>query len=311
MRSWLFLIVSFLFTACSWFHSEKVVIRAHGISFGEKYYSARLIEKLKTVDGPSIKDTSVVLTLKSALTEELLVEAALYSWAQTQNIQFTEKQLTDYLSQQLGNSETSLGEFILEANPSMNLLRDAIYIQMIQAALLQSLKDSVVITEDDLKTFYEEQKAKMGKAEIQLRQIVVAEDHEADTLLAALKSGKTTFEAAEKKFSIFRNYKENDELSWIGAKDSSLFTPLENASVGLFPRVLSSHMGFHIVKVVRTRKGAIQSFAALRPSLELAYKEKKGHEVYLQWVHDHVKKETAMIDEQYLLSLTAEYQETF
>ena len=143
---------------------------------------------------------------------------------------------------------------------------------------------------------------------MQIRQIVVAEERGRHSPAAVRKNH---VEAAEKKFSLFRNYKPDADLPWVRPKDSAMLAPLENAPVGLYGKILKSHVGYHIVKVVRTRKDAIQSFAALRPTLEKEYKEKKAQQVYLQWLHDRVKTEAATIDEPRLRALTAEYQETF
>ncbi|MCB9072634.1 MAG: hypothetical protein H6623_03365 [Bdellovibrionaceae bacterium] len=291
---------------CSWFHREHTVIAAHGISFSDTYFSARLIEKLKNVDGTTIKDPLVIRTLKTALTEELLVEATLYGWAKKNNISFSDKEINDFLHQQLGDSAA-----LMEAQSATNLVRDAVYIQLIQARVAKTFSDGVVPTEEALKTLYSQHQKVATMPRMKLRQIVVAEEHEADTLFAAIKSGKTSFEEAEKKFSLLQGFRPDDELPLINPRDSGLFAPLEKVGVGLYPRILKSHLGYHLVKVVHVKKDATQSFAALRPSLEIEYKRQRGQELYLQWLHDHAKKDTAVIDEPRLLSITAEYQETF
>jgi hypothetical protein len=299
-----------LFTACSFFRKEATIITSHGTRFGENYYSARLVEKLKNVDATSIKDPSVLKVLKEALTEELIVEGALYSWARTNNVHFTDDQLVQHLRLQVG-SDTTLKSEVEEAQPSMNLLRDTIYVQLIRGQLRASLEATVKPTDDQLKKHLEVIRQSLERPKIQMRQIIVAEEHEARTLLQSLREKKISFEDAAKKFSLLRSYKSDDDLPWIDPKDSSFLANFANASPGLQPKVYSTPAGYHLVHIVRVKKSANQSFAALRPQVETAYKQKAGEELYLQWLKDQVKTGAILIDQPRIMALTAEYRESF
>lgn len=304
-------LVCFLFlSACSFFRKEATVITSHGTAFGERYYSARLVEKLKTVDGPSIKDPAVLKVLKEALTEELVVEGALYSWARANNVSFNSEQLLNHLKLQVGDSAELKGT-ANDASPTMDLLRDAVYVQLIRGELRSRLTSSVTATDEDLKKFHEEIRKDFDRPKIQLRQIVLAEEHEANTMMQNLREKKISFEDAEKKFSLSRSYKKEDELPWLDPKDSTFLSQFLSASPGLQSKIYQTPAGFHIVYIIHVKKNANQPFAALRPQLEVAYKQKRGEELYLQWLKDQVKTENVSVDQSRLLGLTAEYQESF
>lgn len=309
-----FLLLLFLFAlflpGCQWFRNDHVVISSHGTEYGERYYSARLIEKLKNVDGTSIKDTAVIKVLKEALTEELIIEGALFSWARAHKIEFSKEQLLEHLRSQVSGDVTLEGS-LHEAAPSMNLLRDAVYIQLIRSALRAQLTLKVTTSEPELLKHFEDIRKELERPKIQLRQIVLAEEHEATTLLQSLREKKISFEDAEKKFSVVRGMKKTEDLPWIDINDSSFLASLANASPGLQNRVLQSSMGFHIVNVVQVKKSANQPFAALRPLVESSYKRKRGDELYLQWLRDQVKTGNISVDQSRLMALTAEYQESF
>lgn len=298
------------FSGCSFFRKEATVITSHTTAFGERYFSARLVEKLKNVDGPSIKDTTVIKVLKEALVEELVVEGALYNWARTNSVQFTNDQLLQHLKLQVGD-DAELEATVSAATPTTNLLRDAIYVQLIRGELRSRLTNSVVVTDDALKKYYEDVRKDFDRPRLQIRQVVLAEEHEANTMMQNLRDKKITFEDAEKKFSLARNFKKDDELPWLDPKDSSFLSQFSSASAGLQPKIYQTAAGFHIVNIIRVKKNANQPFAALRPQLELAYKQKMGEELYLQWLKDQVKTENVSVDQSRLMALTAEYQESF
>lgn len=300
----------FSLSACSFFRKEATVITSHNTAFGERYFSARLVEKLKTVDGPFIKDSAVIKVLKETLVEELIIEGALYNWARTNSIQFTNEQLLQHLKLQVGK-EAALESSVAAATPTMNLLRDALYVQLIRGKLRTHLTGSVVITDDALKKYHATAGKDFARPRLQVRQIVLAEEHEAKTILQSLLGKKITFEDAEKKFSLSRNFKKDGELPWLDPKDSSFLAQFVSAPLGLQPKIYQTAAGFHLVNIIRVKKNANQPFAALRPQLELAYKEKVGEDLYLQWLKDQVKTENVSVDQSRIMALTAEYQESF
>lgn len=306
VRFFLFLFLSSL-SSCAWFRKETVVVSSHGIDFGERYYSARLVEKLKNVDGPSIKDPALLLALKTALTEELIIEGALFAWAKYKNIHFSDQDLQAYLYRQVGEG-MDLKTVIHEAAPTTNLLRDAIYIQLIHKKLQKHLITSAPPTDVELMNYYEKNKALFDQVKIDFRQIVLAEEHEATTLLQHLIEKKISFVHAEKKFSIVTDPKVRPSVD---SKSSPLASQLSNSNPGLQSRVFQSPHGFHIIHVLRVKKGAAQAFAALRPHVLTHYKRERGAELYLQWQRDQVKNGSISVNQSRIMALTAEYQESF
>ncbi len=311
IRSLLFALLCVLnLTACHLFRKEATVVSSHGTAFGERYYSARLVEKLKNVDGPSIKDPAVIKTFKEALTEELIVEGALYAWARANNVHFSDEQLLDYLRTQVGGTAV-LSTEVHEAQPSMNLLRDAIYVQLVRRQLQAELVKGVAPSEDDLKKHFEVIRKNLERPRIRIRQILLAEEHEANTLLQNIREKKITFTDAEKKFSVIRGFKPDEELPWVDASETTFLHQFSSAPIGLQGKVYQTSVGYHLVSIVGVKKNANQPFAALRPQVESSYKQKKGEELYLQWLEDQVKTGDIAVDQPRLMAITAEYQESF
>lgn len=286
------------------------MVASHDTQFGERYFSARLVEKLKNVEGTAMKDPAVVKTFKESLVEELIVEGALYSWARKNKVHFSDQQLLDYLRAQVG-TESSLSSGVTEGQPSMNLLRDALYVQLIRGQLRASLTEKVQPSDEELKHHYEVIRKDLERPRLRLRQILVAEEHEANTLLQNIREKKISFIDAEKKFSLIRGFKADEELPWIDASETTFLHQFSNAPIGLQSKVYQTSVGYHLVSIVGVKKNANQPFAALRAQVETSYKQKRGEELYLQWLEDQVKTGNISVDQPRLMALTAEYQESF
>jgi hypothetical protein len=209
-----------------------------------------LIEKLKMMDGPAIKDTALTKVFKEALTEELIVEGALFSWARANNIAFSDVELTKKLQEQMGIS-ANLQSNIQGASPSLNLLRDAIYVQLIQEKLRQKLIADEPPTEQQLKLYYEKNASQFSRPKVQMKQIVVTEEAAAQTLLQNLREKKISFDAAEKKFSTVNHLTADNVAPFYEATSTHFVSQLLNAPIGLQNRIYQSPAGFHIVFVLQ------------------------------------------------------------
>lgn len=296
--------------SCSWLRKDATIIVSNGTNYGERYFAARLIEKLKTVDGPSIKDPALLKTFKEALTEELIIEGALFSWARAHGVSFSDQELQRQLQDQVGQN-SDLHADVSGAAPSMNLLRDTLYLQLIQKKLQTHLLSESPATDTELKLFFEKHKTLFDKPKVQFRQIVLNTEDEAKTLLQHLRDNKLSFEDAEKKFSLIREYKPDAEIPFYDATGNGLVPQLLGAPQGLQSRIYSLPSGFHLIKILQIKKNTNQSFDALRPSVLTVYNQKRANDLYLQWLRDHVKTKSVIIDHARLLALKAEYQESF
>lgn len=143
---------------------------------------------------------------------------------------------------------------------------------LVRALMSQYLKDNPV-TEDALQKEYEAIKAEQGqRQEYKLRHILVKDEQEAQTLTQAIKSGKTTFEAAAKKDSIDTGSGRNGgELGW---GPTSNYVPefaqaVESMKKGqLSEKPVQTQFGWHIIQVEDVRPMTFPPFDEVKPQLE-------------------------------------------
>ncbi len=155
-----------------------------------------------------------------------------------------------------------------------------------------SVKKSIVLNEDDLKTYYKENATKLaGKAERRASHILIAApksmsaaDREkarqkAEALLAQVKKAPATFADVAKKNS-------EDPGSAEKGGDLDFFTrgamvkPVEDAvfdmKVGDISNVVTTDFGFHIIKLTDVREPKVRSFEEMRPELEAELKTQQA-----------------------------------
>ena len=107
-----FVAFSLLLTSCSFFTKNEPLIKVGDIAFSKSYFSERLVEKLKNVDGLHIKNKDLISSLSNQLEKELIQEAFFFLWAQKNKLQIDASDMSAYLGTQATTSQGSPTDFI-------------------------------------------------------------------------------------------------------------------------------------------------------------------------------------------------------
>lgn len=133
---------------------------------------------------------------------------------------------------------------------------------LVQAMIRHDLKDNP-ITDDELKTRFDQEVMKTHKTEYQVRHILVKNEDEARDIIKQLKK-KGSFENLAKKHSIdVQSGKNGGSLGWInqGMVVPEFFegvSRLEKGAVSSEP--VKSDFGWHVIKVEDTRAAKIPTY---------------------------------------------------
>lgn len=133
---------------------------------------------------------------------------------------------------------------------------------LVQAMIRHDLKDNP-ITDEELKTRFDQEVMKTHKAEYQVRHILVKDEDEARGIIKQLKN-KGNFETLAKKHSIdVQSGKNGGSLGWInqGMVVPEFFegvSRLEKGAVSSEP--VKSDFGWHVIKVEDTRAAKIPTY---------------------------------------------------
>jgi len=305
----LFLASFVLLASCSLFKRDQIVIEVGDVKFSKEYFSKRFVEKLKNLDGLHVKDVSVTQSFSSALTQELIVEGYLYTWAAKNKVSFSRADVVAYLREYLASSDGFENDFLFEARPSKNLLEDSVKVQLIKNRLMKTLEDRLLVGEDEISAYYKANPGIYNEKKIHLAQIFLEKEADADMILKFLKSG-TPFEDLAKKYSLSPEGKNGGDMGWVGTEGNAHMVPLMSAPVGVVMKPFKSPQGYHLYKIIGFKKTTNQPLAEVKDHVIHDIKEKKLADAYLLWLEEQVKTVRVETNEGIIQSLNPSYQET-
>jgi parvulin-like peptidyl-prolyl isomerase len=303
------LIAFFILSGCSFFSKNDVIVKVGDISFSEKYFADRLLEKLKNVDGLHIKNKDLIGQLSEQLEKELIEEAFFFQWAQKKNLQIDRSDLVAFIGTQGTMNNGAPTDFIFEAAPTQNLLQNHIRLQIIKNHLFASFEKNLNVSEDEILALFKEKSPILSPAKIHLKQILISNEEDAQAVLQKILSG-ASFEDMAKKFSLSPEGAIGGELNWIDVTSTPQLKQLLSYNPGLINKIFSGPGGFYIYKIIESKKASVQSYQQVKEELRKTLIEKKRSQAYLQWLEEQVKTTKVLSNEKLIRTITSHYQET-
>src|SRR5690606_14172345 len=147
-------------------------------------------------------------------------------------------------------------------------------------ALMSDYLKKHPVTDADIQTEYDEiKKAQEGRQEYKLRHILVKEEQAAKDIIAAIKSKKTTFDAAAKKDSIDPGSgAKGGDLGW---GPSSNYVPefaqaVEKLKKGQITETpVQTQFGWHVIQVDDARPVSLPDLNDVKPQIEEMLRQEK------------------------------------
>jgi peptidyl-prolyl cis-trans isomerase D len=163
---------------------------------------------------------------------------------------------------------------------------------------IESIKKSISVNEADLKTYYEQNAAKLsGTEERKASHILIAAaktasgserdkaKKQAEELLSQLKKAPATFAEVAKKSS-------QDSASAVNGGDLGFFArgamvkAFEDAAFAMQPKqisdVVESDFGYHIIQLQEIKAPKTKSYAEMRPEIEAELKKQQAQKKYAE-----------------------------
>ena len=151
-----------------------------------------------------------------------------------------------------------------------------------QMAMREVMKDAVV-TEDDIKNFYEEHKQQFTKGEtVRAKHILTDSKEKCNEIFAAIQNGETSFEEAAKSHSSCPSGAKGGDLGEFGKGqmvkefEEAAFT----AEIGAIVGPVQTQFGYHLIKVEEKKDTAVASFEEVKASIRNQLMQQKQNQVY-------------------------------
>lgn len=170
-----------------------------------------------------------------------------------------------------------------------NNLREELLIKKI---VNTTIENSVRITFEETKDYYEKHLEDFKHPRmVQVRQIFTQTREDMEKILGLLKNGKSMQELA-KEYSIAPEAEKGGMLGWVaeGELDETIDKFIFSLKKGKVSKILESPYGFHLFKIIDTKKEGIKEFPEAAREIELIISRDKREIMFKKWL-DSLKKQ--------------------
>ena len=168
-----------------------------------------------------------------------------------------------------------------ETEEFKNIMTNAKRDILAQMAMREVLKD-VEVSEEELKTFYDENQAHYEKAPtVSAKHILVADEDKCKEILAEIEGGKT-FELAAQAYSTCPSGQRGGDLGEFGK--GQMVPEFEQAAfeaeIGQVVGPVKTQFGFHLIKVEKKNEGTVSPFEEVKESIRKTLVQQKQGQLY-------------------------------
>ena len=233
--------------------------------------------------------------LSTAFSPAALSDVSLNAFYERREVQVSRFNPADYAGK-VNPSDAEI-EAYYQANPSQFQALESASIEYVVLDL-DTVKKSITLNEADLKSYYEQNAARLsGKEERRASHILInapkdmpADDRKkaretADMLLAQVRKAPDTFaEAARKNSQDTGSAPNGGDLDFFAR--GAMVKPFEDAAFALnkgdISDVVESDFGFHIIRLTDVKTPKQRSFEELRPSMEADLKTQQAQRKFAE-----------------------------
>ena len=155
--------------------------------------------------------------------------------------------------------------------------------KIVMAKLIKNeVEDKIVVTEDEMKKFYDEHKDEFKTPEMwRASHILVADEKEAKAMLDELAKG-AKFEDLARAHSIDATASRGGDVGYFRA--GQLIPDFEKAclklDVGQTSGIVQTQFGYHIIKLTDKKEPGVKSYEEAKRAIEAELKKKKRSELF-------------------------------
>jgi foldase protein PrsA len=227
----------------------------------------------------------------AASVEQLIADKIVASEAKKEKVTITDKELNaeiDKLKESYGGEEV-FDQMLVSNNTTLDALKEELKSYL---TLRKLLVPQIEITENELKTYFEENKESLGEAEqVKASHILVEDEATAKEIKQKLTDGADFAELA-KEYSTDEGTKENGgELGFFAR--GTMVTEFDDVAFALPLNEISDPVktdyGYHIIKVEEKKEGKEANFDDSKAEIKETLIDQKLESEYSTWLEEKKK----------------------
>ncbi|MDQ0976484.1 foldase protein PrsA [Neobacillus niacini] len=269
-----------------------VLILAIGVSLSFALPKDKAVAK---VDGEAINKDELydvmVEQYGAATVEQLIADKIVASEAKKEKVTITDKELNeevDKLKESYGGEEV-FNQMLESNNTTVDALKDDLKNYL---TIRKLLEPQIKITDEELQTYFDENKDSFGEAEqVKASHILVADEATANEIKQKLADGADFAELA-KEYSTDEGTKENGGELGFFAK-GTMVTEIDDVAFTLPVNEISDPVktdyGYHIIKVEEKKEAKEANFDDSKKEIKETLIQQKMETEYSTWLEEKKK----------------------
>ncbi len=288
--------------------AARTIVEVNGKTLTAKDFAGQLAEKLRPHSAISAKDQHVVASAKESIIRDFVIRVITEDWANEKGIMVKAEDLDAYINGIRASYPDDLAfqQVLAEEGLSFKDWRERISFSLLQQVVIQQIKSQAQEpAEEELLKFYNANKSEFQTPEqYKLRQIVLANETDADSVLAKLKSSGD-FEALAKQYSVTPEAKNGGDLGYVERGVLDVFDQAIKIGRGR-TGILKTAYGYHIIENLGRRPAQTSPFSEVKSQIRRRLLENREQAVYSKWLEERVRLAKVFRDEALLRSLKVE-----
>ncbi len=282
--------IFFIFTHCSFFQKDPVVLQINSKTWTTKEFSKLLAKKILYFSIQDVQDQNTLDKIKDRLIGDLIVQEIIQNWANKNNIKVSKKELNQEIQKiiQQYPTQEAFYSYIKTIKTEKKEWQNSIRSNLLSKKIVQHInKDSTEPNEKEIEEFYRKNPLLFKKpAELLIRHFFHTKKEVAERIKNLLNK-KENFKTLVEQFS---QTPQPNQLQWIKEGDFSVFDQVFSLKKGEISSILPSSHGYHIIEVIEKKRAENLSFEQVKENIIKKLKIKKQKAVFKDWLDKQGKK---------------------
>jgi peptidyl-prolyl cis-trans isomerase C len=272
--------------------SDTPLVKVNESTLTAGDFSEQLARALEEYDSVMARDPSVVEFQKNRIVEAFIHKTLLVEWAKKNNVSVSKAEIEAEMNSIRSNypDDISFKEALFRSRQSLSSWKETISDKLLQKKVFEILmKDVPAPTEDEMRSYYNQNKESFKfAAQVRLRQVVVADEDTAQRIYHSIDN-KTKFEDLAKQFSISPDAKQGGDTGWLDEGSFEIFDKAFSMKVGQRSGVLKSPFGYHIFEVIGKKPAGSFTFEEVQKKIYRILQANKENALYSGWLEQQIR----------------------
>ena len=236
--------------------TESPVLKVGDIVVSSEEFASRLIDEAKEFSSLKLLESDSLKQIKDKVISDLIIEGILLSWAQKSGIEVQASEISDLLAKKMQDypDELAFNQTYSTLSMQKSIWEKKLKVAIVKKKLDAQFQPQVEIDEAAIKKRYWSEKDSFKRpAEIELQQIVVKTESEAEKIYQALKKG-SEFAKLAKSYSLAAEAKEGGYVGWLEKGTLPVFDAAFKLPKKRISKPQKSAFGYHIFRVLNKKK---------------------------------------------------------